>query len=163
MQDDHSFIYKKWNESPIDLGSVIPQYYLFDAIRQNSDFRVVISGDGSDELFGGYRRIKEYDSQSSDIFDELSYYHLPRLDRMSMSHTIELRNPFLHHDIIRFALTLPLEWRTDKKILKDTFAPILPPEIVNRQKEALKNPEIKKNSLEYRYKIVDDFLSELDI
>jgi asparagine synthase (glutamine-hydrolysing) len=163
MQDDHSYIYQKWNESPIDLGSVIPQYYLFDAIRQNSDFRVVISGDGSDELFGGYRRIKEYDSQSSDIFDELSYYHLPRLDRMSMAHTIELRNPFLHHDIIRFALTLPLEWRTDKKILKDTFGPILPSEIVNRQKEALKNPEIKKNSLEYRYKVVDDFLSGLDI
>jgi asparagine synthetase B (glutamine-hydrolysing) len=80
-----------------------------------------------------------------------------------MAHTIELRNPFLHHDIIRFALTLPLEWRTDKKILKDTFGPILPSEIVNRQKEALKNPEIKKNSLEYRYKVVDDFLSGLDI
>jgi asparagine synthase (glutamine-hydrolysing) len=163
MGDDHSFIYRDWNESPIDLGSVIPQYYLFDAIRKNSDFRVVISGDGSDELFGGYRRISEYDSQSSDIFDELTYYHLPRLDRMSMAHTIELRNPFLNHDIIRFALSLPLEWRTNKKILKDTFAPILPDSIIERKKEALKNPEIKKNSLEYRYKVVEDFLSSLDI
>lgn len=163
MSDDHSFIYQKWNESPIDLGSVIPQYYLFDAIRKNSDLRVVISGDGSDELFGGYRRIHEYDSQVSDIFDELTYYHLPRLDRMSMAHTIELRNPFLHHDIIRFALSLPLEWRTDKKILKDTFGPILPSEIVDRKKEALKNPEIKKNSLEYRYSVVEKFLSDLDI
>jgi asparagine synthase (glutamine-hydrolysing) len=159
MEDDHSDIYKKWNESPIDLGSVIPQYYLFDAIKSNSDYRVVISGDGSDELFGGYRRINEYDSQSSDIFDELSYYHLPRLDRMSMAHTIELRNPFLHHSIIRFALTLPLEWRTDKKILKDAFYPLLPPEIVHRKKEALKNPSIKKDSISYRYKIIDEFLA----
>jgi asparagine synthase (glutamine-hydrolysing) len=80
-----------------------------------------------------------------------------------MAHTIELRNPFLNHDIIRFALSLPLEWRTNKKILKDTFAPILPDSIIERKKEALKNPEIKKNSLEYRYKVVEDFLSSLDI
>jgi asparagine synthase (glutamine-hydrolysing) len=159
MQDDHREIYRRWNESPIDLGSVVPQYHLFDAIRRNSEFRVVISGDGSDELFGGYRRIKEYDSQQSDIFDELTYYHLPRLDRMSMAHTIELRSPFLHHDLVRFALSLPLEWRTDKKILKDTFSPLLPDQIVHRKKEALKNPEIKKDSINYRYKTVEEFLS----
>jgi hypothetical protein len=59
-----------------------------------------------------------------------------------MSHTLELRNPFLNLDIVRFALHLPKEWRTDKKILKDTFSPMLPSSIVNRKKEALKNPEI---------------------
>ncbi len=163
MEDDHRFIYDKWNESPIDLGSVIPQFYLFDAIKKNSNFRVVISGDGSDELFGGYRRIDEYDSQSSDIFDELSYYHLPRLDKMSMAHTIELRNPFLDHEIIRFALNLPFEWRKNKKILKDTFGPILPGEIVERKKEALKNPQIKQDAIQYRYKVVGDFIDRRDI
>jgi asparagine synthase (glutamine-hydrolysing) len=152
-------IYQIWNETPIDLGSVVPQYHLFKAIKSNSDHRIVLSGDGADELFGGYKRIHEYDSQGSDVFHELSYYHLPRLDKMSMAHTLELRNPFLNLEIVRFSLNLPLEWRTDKKILKDTFSPLLPDEIVNREKAPLKNPGIKKDKIAYRYKAVDLFLS----
>ena len=152
-------IYVDWNESPIDLGSVIPQYHLFEAIKKESDFRIVLSGDGADELFGGYSRIHEYDSQRSDIFEELTYYHLPRLDKMSMAHTLELRNPFLNLDIIRFALSLPLEWRKDKKILKDTFGPMIPDSILNRKKEALKNPEIKKDKIQYRQKAISIFLN----
>ena len=151
-------IYVDWNETPVDLGSVIPQYHLFEAVKKKSGYRIVISGDGSDELFGGYSRIHEYDSQKSDIFEELSFYHLPRLDKMSMAHTLELRNPFLNLDIVRFAMHLPLEWRTDKKILKDTFGPILPPSIINRKKEPLKNPEIREDKLKYRQKIVDLFI-----
>ena len=154
-------IYQVWNETPIDLGSVIPQYHLFEAIKENSDHRIVLSGDGADELFGGYKRIHEYDSQGSDIFDELSFYHLPRLDKMSMAHTLELRNPFLNLEIVNFALHLPLEWRKDKKILKDTFGPILPEEIINRKKEALKNPGIKEDKLAYRYKAIDLFLGKV--
>lgn len=157
----NALIYEKWNESPIDLGSVIPQYHLFEAIRKASDYRIVISGDGSDELFGGYSRIHEYDSQKSDVFEELTFYHLPRLDKMSMAHTLELRSPFLHLDLVRFALHLPLEWRKDKKILKDTFGPMLPESIINRKKEALKNPEIKQDKLAYRQKAVDLFLSTI--
>ena len=151
-------IYKKWNESHIDLGSVIPQYHLFDAVKRFGGYRIFLSGDGADELFGGYKRIHEYDSQKSDVFDELSYYHLPRLDKMSMAHTLELRSPFLNLDLVRFALHLPLEWRKDKKILKDTFAPLLPDEIVNRKKAPLKNPKIKEDKIAYRYKAVDLFL-----
>jgi asparagine synthase (glutamine-hydrolysing) len=154
----NQMIYQYWNETPIDLGSVIPQYHLFKAIKDNSDHRIVISGDGADELFGGYRRIHEYDSQSSDIFEELTYYHLPRLDKMSMAHTLELRSPFLNLEIVRFALNLPLEWRKDKKILKDTFGPLLPEEIVNRDKAPLKNPGIKEDKIAYRYKAIDLFL-----
>jgi asparagine synthase (glutamine-hydrolysing) len=157
----NALIYTLWNETPVDLGSVIPQYHLFEAVKKESGYRIVLSGDGSDELFGGYSRIHEYDSQQSDVFEELPYYHLPRLDKMSMAHTLELRSPFLNLDIVRFALHLPLEWRTDKKILKDTFGPMLPDSVVNRKKEALKNPEIKEDKLKYRQKAVDLFLDNV--
>jgi len=157
-EEKNALIYALWNESPIDLGSVIPQFHLFDAVKRNTGYRIVLSGDGSDELFGGYSRIHEYDSQKSDIFQELSFYHLPRLDKMSMAHTLELRSPFLNTDLVRFALHLPIEWRTDKKILKDTFGPMLPKSIIDRKKEALKNPEIKEDRIKYRYKAIELFL-----
>lgn len=151
-------IYKKWNESPVDLGSVVPQYYLFKSIKEGSKTRIVISGDGADELFGGYRRINEYDSQLSDIFHELTYYHLPRLDKLSMAHTLELRNPFLNLDIVRFAISLPFEERKNKKILKDTFRGLVPDSVIERKKLALKNPMIVEDPIRYREKSVDLYL-----
>jgi asparagine synthase (glutamine-hydrolysing) len=156
-------IYQKWNESPIDLGSVIPQYWLFDAVKRQTGFRIVLSGDGADELFGGYRRINQYDSQMSDVFTELPYYHLPRLDKMSMAHTLELRNPFLNLDIVRFAISLPLEERTNKKILKDAFKGLIPQSIIDRSKLPLKNEHIKMNPDEYRDKAISFFLPNPDI
>lgn len=154
-------IYKRWNESPVDMGSVIPQYYLFDAIKKKSNTRIVISGDGADELFGGYRRINEYDSQQSDIFHELTSYHLPRLDKLSMAHTLELRSPYLNNDIIRFALSLPLEDRKNKKILKDTFKGLIPESIINRKKLPLKNRMIIDDPISYRKKIVELFINSI--
>jgi asparagine synthase (glutamine-hydrolysing) len=151
-------IYKKWNESPVDMGSVIPQYHLFDAIKKGSNTRIVISGDGADELFGGYRRMNEYDSQQSDIFHELTYYHLPRLDKLSMAHTLELRSPFLNHDIVRFAINLPLEERKNKKILKDTFKGLVPDSVIERSKLALKNKMIVEDQISYRKEIIKLYL-----
>ena len=152
--EDLKEIYCKWNETPIDLGSVVPQFNLFKAVKEKSGNRIVISGDGADELFGGYRRINKYDSQGSDTLHELTYYHLPRLDRMSMAHTIELRNPFLCHELIRFAMTIPLEDRTNKKILKDAFRGLVPNSVIDRSKAPLKNDHIKKDPETYREFII---------
>jgi asparagine synthase (glutamine-hydrolysing) len=151
-------IYRKWNESPVDMGSVVPQYHLFDAIKKGSNTRIVISGDGADELFGGYRRINEYDSQQSDIFHELRYYHLPRLDKLSMAHTLELRSPFLNHDIVRFAINLPFNERKNKKILKDTFKGLVPDSVIERSKLALKNQKIVEDQIAYRKEVIKLFL-----
>lgn len=151
-------IYRNTNESPIDLGSVVPQYYLMKAIGDLGDYRICLTGDGADELFGGYSRIHEYDSQFSDVFSELPYYHLPRLDKASMRFTLELRNPFLAHDVVRFALGLSRKDRTDKAILKEAFKDWLPEEILNRKKLALKNEQIREDKIAYRNKVLDLFI-----
>lgn len=143
----------RWNETPIDLGSMVPQHKLLSGVKE----RIVLTGDGADELFGGYRRIDQYDSQHSDVFEELPFYHLPRLDRASMRFTIEMRNPFLSHDVIKIALATPLAERTHKKILKDLFRGKLPDSILDRPKLPLKNDDIRRDPVAYRMRLIQAF------
>ena len=156
IQDEIEEIFK-WNETPVDLGSVIPQHKLMGIVPE----KIVLTGDGADELFGGYRRINTYDSQKSDVFEELPFYHFPRLDRASMRYTIELRSPFLSHDIVKYALALPYSERMNKKHLKDVFRNSLPDEILDRKKLPLKNNSLVKDPAEYRKQIFDMFYNKI--
>lgn len=131
------------NNCPVDLGSMIPQMLLSREIHKH-DFKVCLSGDGADELFGGYKRAMEYDSQASDINHELVHYHLPRLDRMMMANTVELRCPFLSRDVIQAAMALPWASRTCKQVLKEAFRGIVPGEILGRVKKPLRFQGKKK-------------------
>jgi asparagine synthetase B (glutamine-hydrolysing) len=138
------------HQSPVDLGSVKPQIAMAKKLRELG-FYAVMTGDGADELFGGYRRAKEYDSQMSDMFCELPYYHMPKIDRTMMRYTIETRSPFLAPSICKHAMNTPyVERNGEKKVLKQTFADIVPPEILNRDKHPLKTNAIRTNPMDYR-------------
>ena len=142
----------KVHQSPVDLGSVKPQIAMAVKLEQLG-YHNVLTGDGADELFGGYRRAKEYDSQYSDVFCELPYYHLPKLDRTMMRSTVELRAPFLSPAVIVHALNLPWSQRMgEKTVLKETFKNIVPKKILDREKLPLKTEEIRKDPMEQRLK-----------
>lgn len=144
------------HQSPVDLGSVKPQIAMARKLKEIG-FHCVLTGDGADELFGGYRRAKEYDSQQSDTFCELAYYHLPKLDRTMMESTIELRAPFLAPYIVKYALKTPYEYRNgEKKVLKKVFGPIVPKKILDRDKHPLKTDQIRTDPMKQR--ILNDSL-----
>lgn len=141
-------------EMPVDLGSMYQQYALFKNVKET----VILTGDGADEAFGGYKRMNDYDSQISDIFDELRFYHNIRLDRMSMAFTKECRSPFMSISVIEHAMSLDYEKRINKNFLRETYRSILPEEIIDRPKEPLKSSEIRlKNQFEYRSMLIERF------
>ena len=136
------------NEGPVDLGSVIPQFLLFEAVRDEG-YSVALTGDGADELFGGYRRSADYDSQYSDVFEELVHYHLPRLDKLSMWHTVEYRSPFLSREVVEGALAWPRSQRINKSGLRELFRDLVPGEIRMRPKVALKAPAPRRDKMQW--------------
>ncbi len=151
----------KINETPVDLGSLFPTYVMFKEL-QKQNIRYIFTGDGPDELFGGYKRIDEYDSQLSDIFYELSFYHFPRLNKLARYFGLILKTPWCDEEMVRLAVNLPLEDRTHKKIMKDNFKGLIPEEIINREKRPLKNDLIKEDKRSYRNELVELFYEIMD-
>lgn len=138
---------------PLDLGSLIPQLALAQAIDED----VCLTGDGADEFFGGYGRSQRYDSQWSDVFRELVCWHLPRLDRVMMSNRVEVRSPFLARKVCELALALPRELRTGKRILKDLFRDDLPLGIADQPKVPLRTREVSQDREKWSHMLVDKF------
>jgi asparagine synthase (glutamine-hydrolysing) len=146
-----------FNESPVDLGSMLQQYALARSIRDHN-ISVAISGDGADEVFGGYTRTETYDSQYSDIYDELVNYHHPRLDKLMMAHTIELRSPFLAPNVVNHGLSLPYEQRIRKSGLKELARAIgLPDQIIDRPKVPLKSAPVLRDPIQWRFHLIEKF------
>lgn len=143
-------------QEPIDLGSLRPQIALAEIVKES----VCLTGDGADEMFGGYERSTRYDSQWSDVFQELPAWHLPRLDRAMMRHRIEVRSPFLARRVAQMALTIPHGLRQDKRLLRALFSGDLPPGIAQAPKKALRTAEIAHDREAYSKMLVKAFMEQ---
>jgi asparagine synthase (glutamine-hydrolysing) len=82
--------------------------------------------------------------QYMDIKNYLPNDILTKVDRMSMAHSIEAREPLLDHKLVEFAATIPPELKlkgtTTKYIFKKAMEGILPNEILHRPKRGFAIP-----------------------
>ncbi len=108
--------------------------------------KVILTGEGADELFAGYTYYKGIDDRGV-LQDELRRsveslhnINLQRVDRMTMAHSIEGRVPFLDLEMIELGQTIPAELKLpagggqEKWVLRTAFEDLLPPEIIWRDK-----------------------------
>jgi len=75
----------------------------------NIGARVVLCGEGADELFGGYPEFlsssnEEFVGMRRNFLEDLHRTQLQRVDRISMSYTLETRVPFLRREVVKQAL-----------------------------------------------------------
>ncbi len=87
------------------------------------------------------------------VIDKLLYWdskvYLPddlltKVDRMSMTHSLEVRVPFLDHKVVELACSIPnslkFKQRTTKYILKQAMKDLLPPRILKQRKQGFSIP-----------------------
>ncbi|MGH7898855.1 MAG: asparagine synthase (glutamine-hydrolyzing) [Candidatus Binatia bacterium] len=69
---------------------------------------------------------------------------LMKVDKMSMASSVEVRVPFLDHELVEFATGLPADWRMrgfqTKTILKEAMLELVPREILHRRKQGYSLP-----------------------
>lgn len=100
----------------------------------------------------------------SDLHLVLAGDMLTKVDMMSMANSLEVRVPFLDHEVVEFVNALPVSAKINqnlrKRILQDTFREILPAELYRRPKKGFEVPLLKWFRGELRATIEQDWLSE---
>jgi asparagine synthase (glutamine-hydrolysing) len=129
---------------PSLVRSAVPNYLLAEMTARH--VKVVLTGEGADELFAGYSYLREF-SDPAALGEELKRtvsglhnLNLQRCDRVTMAHGLEARVPFLDRQVITLALGLPPEWKLasedvpEKRLLRQAFTGWLPDELLWREK-----------------------------
>ncbi|MBQ6433195.1 MAG: asparagine synthase B [Bacteroidaceae bacterium] len=121
--------------------------YLLARVIKSMGIKMVLSGEGADEVFGGY--LYFHKSPSAKAFHEetvrklskLHYYDCLRANKSLSAWGVEGRVPFLDKEFLDVAMRTNPEAKMcsgsmiEKRILREAFADMLPAEIVWRQKE----------------------------
>lgn len=125
------------------------QYLISKWIKENTDIKVLLIGDGSDELCSGYlyfhRCLSSLESHYENIFllKQIAYFDVLRADRGISQNGLEGRVPFLDKRFIELYLSIDPKLRVpikgvEKWLLRESFneANLLPSEVLFRRKEA---------------------------
>lgn len=143
-----------WHLETYDVTSIrasTPMYFLSKAITERG-IKVVLSGEGADEVFGGYLYFRnapsteDFTKETIERVQKLFTADLLRADKSTMAHGLEARVPFLDKAFLEVAMKIEGEQKlpktyagVEKYILRKAFdtpeKPYLPKEVLWRQKE----------------------------
>jgi asparagine synthase (glutamine-hydrolysing) len=156
----------------------IGNYLIGKYISQNSDAKVIMNGDGSDELCGGYMYFHyaptniDFDRECYRLLSDIHKYDVLRSDKCISSHGLEPRTPFLDRSFVNYYMCIPMHIRNhniiggmEKHLLREAFSKenygleLLPNSILFRTKEAFSDGVSKQNrSL---FEIINDYTKNI--
>ncbi|MBS3128531.1 asparagine synthase B [Candidatus Woesearchaeota archaeon] len=145
MQALHDVIYYLETFDVTTVRASTPQYLMTRKIKQ-CGIKMVLSGEGADEIFGGYLYFHmapsaiELHQESVRKLFLLSKYDCLRANKSTAAWGVETRVPFLDKEFLEYAMSIdPQEKmctdKIEKYILRKAFEGYIPQEILWRQKE----------------------------
>ena len=132
------------SRDPMKVSIALPLFFASKDARLDG-FRVMLSGQGADELFAGYKRYESMNHHELGIalrkdLDNIAENNLERDDAVTMANSVELRVPYLDRNVIELALQIAPELKIHngirKYILRLAAGKILPDELVWKEKKA---------------------------
>ena len=127
----------------------VGNYLVAKYISCMSEAKVILNGDGSDEVCGGYLYMHkcpdalEFDKETRRLLSNIHYFDVLRSDKSISSNGLEPRTPFLDLAFVQYYLSIHPTIRfpkndVEKKLLRTAFkdSGLLPDEILWRTKEA---------------------------
>ena len=121
--------------------------YLMARVIKSMGIKMVLSGEGADEIFGGYLyfhkapNAKEFHEETVRKIDKLHMYDCLRANKSLAAWGIEGRVPFLDKEFMDVAMSLNPQdkmingERMEKWIIRKAFEDMLPESVAWRQKE----------------------------
>ena len=128
--------------------------YLLARVIKSMGIKMVLSGEGADEIFGGYLYFHKapdaqaFHEETVRKLSKLHYYDCLRANKSLCAWGVEGRVPFLDKEFLDVAMRTNPEakmcgpkkngepgFEIEKKIVREAFADMLPEEIAWRQKE----------------------------
>jgi asparagine synthase (glutamine-hydrolysing) len=103
-------IYHLESYDPETVRESLPFYYLLNYIKTKTNVKVLLTGDGLDEL-GGYENFNnlndtQFQKKSVDLLQNMYKFDLLRTDRMANMFGLEIRHPYLDKSLIEYILTM---------------------------------------------------------
>lgn len=153
------------------------QYLVSKYIKENTDFKVVYVGEGSDELTGGYLYFHNapneiaFDQECKRLLKDIHFFDGKRSDRCISHFGLESRVPFLDKNFVKYYLSIDPKIRfhkhngnIEKYLLRKAFDKeisgydYLPKDVLWRTKEAFSDGvSSKKKSW---YQIIQDYVQD---
>lgn len=121
--------------------------YLLSRVIKSMGIKMVLSGEGADEVFGGYLyfhkapNAKAFHEETIRKLSKLHLYDCLRANKSLAAWGVEGRVPFLDKDFLDVAMRLNPEAKMcpgstiEKKIVREAFEDLLPEDVTWRQKE----------------------------
>ena len=121
--------------------------YLLARVIKSMGIKMVLSGEGADEIFGGYLYFHKaptpqaFHEETVRKLSKLYMYDCLRANKSLSAWGVEGRVPFLDKEFLDVAMRLNPEAKMcpgqtmEKKIVREAFADMLPAEVAWRQKE----------------------------
>lgn len=139
-----------WITETFDITTIratVGQYLIARWISQNTNIKVLLIGDGSDELTAGYKYFHKAPSarklhrENERLLQEINFFDVLRADRGIAHCGLEARVPFLDYHFVDLYMSVDPQLRTpvggvEKWLLRHSFNGYLPEEVLYRSKEA---------------------------